>query len=129
MPGARVIGVVLGTPEAPSVSYLERAIPVDEIDVDLEPHLFAQVFRVAAECAGDDCVHFADSACSLGERISRDVRPTVDMLPRCSVRRDCRWYAERGGAACHRCPQLVTLDRARPGNADVAAAAQPVTVH
>jgi hypothetical protein len=125
MPGALVIGVVLGTPEEPSVSYLERPIPVGELEVEVEPELFGRVFRVAAECAAERCVHFADDACSLGERISSEVPPAVAMLPRCGIRRDCRWYAERGGAACHRCPQLVTLDQAREGNSAIAAAARP----
>jgi hypothetical protein len=33
----------------------------------------------------------------------------VDILPACQVRRSCRWYAEQGGAACRRCPQVVTM--------------------
>lgn len=126
MPGARVFGVVLGTVEEPAVAYLDRSIPVDELDLDLDPSSFGQILRIAAECAGDACVHFEDHACSLGERVAGEVPAVVSMLPRCSIRRQCRWFAERGGAACERCPQLVTSDRHRPGNELVAAAAIPV---
>ncbi len=125
MAGARVIGVVLGTPEVPEVSYLEEAIPIDELDVDVDPKLFTQVFRFAAECEGDACAHFKDDSCTLAERISSDVPGVVEMLPRCAIRRECRWYSERGAAACRRCPQVITLDRSRPGNAELATAARP----
>lgn len=125
MAGARVIGVVLGTADAPEVAYLDEAIPVDELTVDIDPAMFGSVFRIAAECEGSACVHFENEVCSLGERIARDVPGTVDLLPRCAIRRDCRWYAERGPAACRRCPQILTRDTARPGNAAVAAAAVP----
>ena len=125
MAGARVIGVVLGTPEEPTISYLEESIPIDELDVDVDPTLFTQIFRIAAECEGDACAHFTDDSCTLAERISRDVPGVVEMLPRCTIRRECRWYAERGAAACRRCPQVVTVDRSRPGNDELATAAQP----
>ncbi len=125
MTGARVIGVVLGTAEEPMVSYLEHSIPVEELDVDVEPELVTQIFRFAAECEGDACAHFKDDSCTLAERISSDVPSVVEMLPRCTIRRECRWYSERGAAACRRCPQVVTLDRSRPGNAELATAARP----
>ena len=125
MAEARVIGVVLGTPEEPMVSYLEQAIPIDELDVDVDPDAFTQVFRIAAVCEESACVHFANDSCTLAERIANDVPGVVEMLPRCAIRRECRWYAERGAAACRRCPQVLTLDRARPGNSELAGAAKP----
>jgi len=33
----------------------------------------------------------------------------VSELPSCQIRDTCRWFAEEGGAACLRCPQVVTL--------------------
>lgn len=125
MAGARVIGVVLGTPEVPMVSYLEKAIPIGELDVDVDAEVFTQVFRIAAECEGAACAHFANDSCTLAERIAHDVPGVVEMLPRCAIRRECRWYAERGAGACRRCPQVITLDRARPGNSELAGAAKP----
>jgi hypothetical protein len=125
MAGARVIGVVLGTAEQPMVSYLEHAIPIDEVDVDIDPEMVTQVFRIAAHCEGEACAHFDNDSCTLAERISNDVPGVVEMLPRCTIRRECRWYAERGAAACRRCPQVITLDRARPGNTELAGAARP----
>jgi hypothetical protein len=125
MAGARVFGVVLGTPDEPSVAYLDRSIPVDQLEVEADPATYGQIFRIAAECAGSACQHFDDDACSLVERVAGTVPAVVSMLPRCAIRSRCRWFAERGGAACERCPQLVTTDRSRPGNELVAAAARP----
>ncbi|MEY2415968.1 MAG: hypothetical protein QOH53_1302, partial [Ilumatobacteraceae bacterium] len=82
------------------VSYLEQAIPIDELDVDVDPETFTQVFRIAAVCEESACVHFANDSCTLAERIANDVPAVVEMLPRCAIRRECRWYAERGAAAC-----------------------------
>ena len=104
------------------VSYLEEAIPIDELDVDVDPKLFTQVFRIAAECEGDACA-LQRRLLHLAERISSDV-PGVVEVPRCTIRRECRWYSERGGAACRRCPQVITVDRSRPGNAELATAAR-----
>jgi hypothetical protein len=28
-------------------------------------------------------------------------------LPACAIRHSCRWYAQRGAAACAVCPQIV----------------------
>jgi hypothetical protein len=33
----------------------------------------------------------------------------VDALPVCTVRKDCRWYSQEGGAACLRCPGVTTV--------------------
>jgi hypothetical protein len=32
----------------------------------------------------------------------------VDVLPICTIRASCRWYAQEGRDACLRCPQVVT---------------------
>ncbi len=33
----------------------------------------------------------------------------VDALPPCTIRKDCRWYAQEGAAACRRCPEITTV--------------------
>ncbi len=111
--GARVIGVVGGTPERPETAYLDQAQPVTQEILDLAgPVAPAEVFRFAAPCAGSACGHFdgAEHKCRLAEKTVRWVEKAVDNLPKCSIRASCRWWQQEGPAACRRCPQVVTIN-------------------
>ncbi len=68
-----------------------------------------QVLRIAADCAQDACRHFHDDACHLVRRVVDLLPEVVAELPACNIRRDCRWWAQEGAAACHRCPGVVTV--------------------
>jgi len=35
--------------------------------------------------------------------------PVVDSLPPCTIRKECRWFAQEGAAACMRCPEITTI--------------------
>lgn len=110
MAGARVIGVVGGTPEEPQVGYLAHDAAVDLSMVgELGSLDVTHVFRFAATCEEHRCAHFAGGQCSLARRIVEQLPEVVELLPRCQVRTTCRWFAEQGAAACRRCPQVVTL--------------------
>jgi len=107
--GARIFGVVTGTPEAHRVGYLTEALPVSEkllaLAGNAEP---TQVFRIAGRCDSSGCKHFKDNSCTLAQRIVEGVRPVVNALPACQIRSTCRWFRQEGKAACFRCPQVVT---------------------
>jgi hypothetical protein len=114
---ARIFGVLSGTAEEPRVAYLkqEAVIPADQRPDtgDLDP---VEAFRFAARCEESRCGQFADGRCSLGRRLVEGLDPVVDALPPCTIRPSCRWHAEEGGAACLRCPQVVTLIPMRAGD-------------
>jgi hypothetical protein len=100
--GARIFGVMTGTPEAHRVGYLTEALPVTEELLALSgPAKPTQLFR-------GGCKHFKDNACSLAKRIVEGVPAVVDALPACQIRPTCRWFREQGKAACFRCPQVMT---------------------
>lgn len=110
MDGARVFGVLTGTPEEPRVAYLKQHAVVDNAMLarlgSIPP---TQVFRFAARCEESRCIHFDGARCSLAQRIVEKLEPVVDVLPACLIRPTCRWYSEQGGEACRRCPQVVTM--------------------
>jgi hypothetical protein len=111
--GARIIGVVGGTPERPETAYLDQAQPVTPEILDLAgPVAPAEVFRFAAPCANSACGHYdgAEHKCRLAEKTVRWVEQAVDSLPKCSIRASCRWWQQEGPAACRRCPQVVTIN-------------------
>lgn len=110
MEGARIIGVLSGEPNAPQVAYLERGVEIDlSVTTQLGELAATEVFRIAAKCETSRCCHFDGSRCALAGRIVNQLPEVVDMLPRCQIRPTCRWFAEQGGAACRRCPQIVTM--------------------
>ena len=110
MAGARPFGVIGGTVDEPRVAFLKAEAVADaEAYVDRAPVEATRVFRFAAACEQTRCVHFDGSRCTLAQRIVAKLPSVVETLPPCLIRSTCRWYAEQGGAACLRCPQVVTL--------------------
>jgi len=109
--GAIAFGVVGGTGSEPRVKYIDEAQPVtDELLAFAAPVTAPEVFRFAAPCLNAGCVHFQSDRCTLVSRVVKLLPEVVDSLPRCAIRAACRWWRQEGGAACRRCPQVVTDD-------------------
>lgn len=110
--GAKIYGVVTGSPEARRIAYLTQPRPVTPellaLTGDVKP---TEVYRIAAPCASNGCKHFAGNACTLAQRVVAFMEPVVDGLPFCNIRRTCRWFYQEGKAACVRCPQVITERR------------------
>src|SRR4051812_19212699 len=95
-----------------SVAYLTPAVTVDRAFVDRAAHGRSPEarFRFAQPCAEGGCAHWAEDRCSVidaavsSPQLRRDARAA---LPRCSIRATCRWFAQRGTAACGVCPMVV----------------------
>lgn len=109
MDGSVVFGVIGGTVDEPRVGYLDAAQPVtDELLARAGQFAPTEIFRFAARCAGDACLHFDGTNCRLASRIVEHAQVVVDVLPFCQVRSRCRWWLQEGREACLRCPQIVT---------------------
>jgi hypothetical protein len=110
MDGARVIGLLGGTPESPEIAYLAPGVELELSAATgregIEP---TRAFRFAARCEERRCTHFDGARCSLGGRVVSELEPIVSQLPACQIRGSCRWYAERGRDVCLRCPQVITM--------------------
>jgi hypothetical protein len=113
MPGSRVFGVIGGTENDPRVDYLDEPTPATEEIMALSgPVKPIEVFRIAAPCVEQKCRHFDGHDCQLATRIVRILPAVVSILPACRVRHECRWFHQEGGAACTRCPQVITQNYA-----------------
>lgn len=110
MQDARIFGVIGGTAAEPRVAYLKKKAEVTpEMLAKLDGIDPTRVFRYSARCENGRCAQYEGGRCSLAQRIVDQLAAVVDDLPSCQIRDTCRWFAEQGGQACLRCPQVVTL--------------------
>jgi hypothetical protein len=108
MANASIFGIVVGTPEAPEVVYLDRVAPIPPELLTLDAPVKArEIFRISASCLGNNCQHFDNDKCRLIERIVDGLPSVVDLIPVCVIRSTCRWWNQEGKSACLRCPQIV----------------------
>jgi hypothetical protein len=110
MDNCRVLGVVQRDGPTPRLVYLNEILPASEevlaLSAPLKP---TEVYRLAATCAEHKCPHFDGADCQLATRVVQILPAVVDALPPCTIRKDCRWYSQEGGAACRRCPEITTV--------------------
>jgi hypothetical protein len=111
IPGARVLGVVQHSEDGPDVLYLKELLRVTEAVLGMAAPLQpTEVFRMVAKCQTAKCPHFDGADCSLAARMVQILPAAVAELPHCQVRAECRWFHQEGAAACHRCPQIATVN-------------------
>ncbi|WP_433531688.1 hypothetical protein ACQPYA_06245 [Micromonospora sp. CA-263727] len=96
------------------VAYVTPALPA-EVAVDAAAEAGGPVegrYRLAGPCVTSRCGFWTGEHCGLGERLVSSYAETVGPpeidLPRCAIRRTCRWYGEQGPAACAACAHVVT---------------------
>ncbi len=110
MDNCRVLGVVQQQGPTPTTLYLNQLLAASAdvlaLATPLKP---TEVFRLAATCAEGKCPHFDGADCRLATRVVQILPAVVDALPPCTIRKDCRWYFQEGGAACRRCPEITTI--------------------
>lgn len=129
MEGARIIGAISGSSEAPIIAFLKPGVGIDlGIASRLGQLAATQVFRFAATCEEGRCAHFDGGKCKLANRIVGQLPDVVDVLPACQIRTTCRWYQEQGPSACRKCPQILTMIPKRPDALNRAAATEEESV-
>ncbi len=106
-----LIGVVGATG---TVGYLPNRVEIDQdfVDTAAKGRNPAKRFRFAQPCAEHGYSNWTGSAFA----VIRDViailpvqmSETIEELPHCSIRRECRWFAQEGRRACASCPLVVT---------------------
>jgi hypothetical protein len=110
MDNCTVLGVVQHEGPAPRLVYLNQILPASQEVLDMAAPLKpTEVYRLAATCAEHKCPHFDGSDCQLATRVVQMLPAVVDALPPCTIRKDCRWFSQEGGAACMRCPEITTV--------------------
>ena len=89
--------------------YLSEAVALTrDLEAVCSPVAPEEVFRFAARCALDACRHYAHERCRLAENLTKALAAPRPQVPRCAIRRDCRWWREQGPSACSVCEHVVT---------------------
>ena len=105
--------LIIGVQEHGKTNFLPRAIMVDEqfIGITREEPLFER-FRFAGNCSKNGCGHYKLGSCGLIKKELKKHNPVINVsdLPKCSIRKNCQWYGEKGFYACSICP-VVTEKR------------------
>lgn len=69
-------------------------------------------FRFAQPCVEGACANWDGTRCGVIDRaLAAKAEADIDLppgLPRCSIRRWCRWFEQAGAAACSACPLVIT---------------------
>lgn len=116
-----MLGIVL---PGGRVAFASDQIVVDEEFTRIaheQPRSPEQRFRFSNSCVRGACRQWDEDldgvgvgGCSLVDRLmghfehERGPIQADDSLPDCSIRDDCRWFKQRGGAACAICPEVIT---------------------
>lgn len=108
--GAVLVGVVGADAR---IGYLQPRMRVDddwlaEARAAGNPDLERR-FRFAEPCRTDICGHWKGDHCGVAAAAvqSYEERAVSAPVSACAIRRDCRWFAERGTAACRACTFVV----------------------
>jgi len=110
--GSMIIGVVEAHPKASRVSHLARPVTLSGQNLAAlndDPGATAR-FRFGAPCQEMACTNWTGSKCRVAQQLVRILPARGQALPRCSLRRVCRWFEQEGAEACMRCSQVVTDD-------------------
>jgi hypothetical protein len=113
-PGSTLLGIVNSQGH---VEPLRTTLVIDEAFVEKasKGRSPEHRFRFANQCVESDCAQWTGSGCGIIEQVlthlESELRPVVETspdLPPCLIRKTCRWYRQRSGAACVACTYVVT---------------------
>lgn len=113
MVGAELFGVVNLNGR---VAYLSPTVLVDAALVESTSRDGAaeRAYRFSEPCAEHECAQWDADHCTLIDRVLESAADHVPVglpLPACPIRRTCRWFSQRGTAACRVCPIVLTESR------------------
>jgi len=109
--GALLVGVIGAEGK---IAYINPALPVDK---SFRERAFTgrtpeHRFRFAATCQESGCMHWTGTRCGVIDQAIEAAEATKNRecvskpLPKCGIRMQCRWFAQRGSYACGTCPFL-----------------------
>ncbi len=109
-PGATLLGMVRSDA---TVGHLPQTYIVDEdfVQAANADGLAETRFRFASACVKGNCRQWNGTGCGVVARAADELALRHSpVMPKCSIRPSCRWFAEKADAACRICHFVVTDD-------------------
>lgn len=111
-PKARILGVIGADGR---LVFAKQPIEIDENFKALakQGRNPSKRFRFVTNCIQNGCSHWREGRCTVADIVTDEMTlaqseaETVLPLPHCPVRSSCRWFYQRGEAACRVCPDVV----------------------
>jgi hypothetical protein len=114
---AREGAIILGVVQADgSIAYLKDRLKVTRefLEIAQGGRRPEERFRFSSPCQEQACQQWVNGCCRLPTRLAEVMpEPQTQVLPRCSIRAQCRWFYQSGIAACRLCPIVVTRPESR----------------
>jgi hypothetical protein len=110
--GASLIGIVGADGR---LGYLNRAIPLEDAFLErVSGRAPMRRFRFSEPCIEAGCAQWTGSSCGVIDKVLGGADEVLDAgaerLPRCPIRKSCRWFHQVGRDACGVCPFVVRGD-------------------
>ena len=107
--GAVLLGVVGSDGR---VGYLKQRVHVDSdfVRIAREGRSPEKRFRFSLPCVQSGCGQWKEGRCGVPDKVLPQTRaPELhEKLPACTIRPECRWFAQEGASACVGCSEVVT---------------------
>lgn len=107
--GSILLGIVMRDGR---VAFSSERIVVSEefVQIASQGRTPEKRFRFGGNCVQAGCKQWTDGQCGVIEKVVADVDTSNEPagLPECSIRPECRWFDQRGPAACAACPLVIT---------------------
>jgi hypothetical protein len=107
--GAILVGIVLANGQV-AFSADRLVVNRDFVENARQGRSPEKRFRFGDMCVKSGCRQWTGERCGVVDQVLAAV-PAGERhaaLPQCSIRAQCRWYAQSGADACHVCPLIVT---------------------
>jgi hypothetical protein len=108
-PGAVLVGVVL-TDGRVAFAADRLVVETEFVQVARQGRAPEKRFRFASPCLRHGCAQWAHDRCGVIDSVidGAEAAEFDGDLPACSIRPECRWFAQAGANACAICPAVIT---------------------
>lgn len=107
--GGQMLGIVNGEGK---VSILSTPLPIDKEFMQMARQTpdIEQRFRFTGTCIEKGCKQWTGNSCGVIERTLKSLAGEIQHsgLPKCSIRKGCKWFLQEGKNACKVCPLIIT---------------------